>query len=256
MSAIVLTSKPGLQSVSALAIPTTWDQTWFKNFVSNVLKGGDVRNAIAGPGITITGNLASPYATISAGGGGTVAFTGPVSFSGGVTITGPSTIIKTELFIQTSGGVSTFVVTGNVTGITVEGYGPTAGGLVDMTPDTGTFTATLTGCTTSPTATARWSRNGNQVTLTIPQLLGTSNANTCAITGLPPEIQATSAGCLMALPEDFVENGGALVNTVSFAVLNSGTITLYLGGSSSGWGTTLTKGFSAGSGVTVSYEIN
>jgi hypothetical protein len=99
MSAIVLTSKPGLQSVSALAIPTTWDQTWFKNFVSNVLKGGDVRNAIAGPGITITGNLASPYATISLGGAG------PVTLPGTVTITTPAASGST-LIVQPANGTT------------------------------------------------------------------------------------------------------------------------------------------------------
>jgi hypothetical protein len=242
MSAIVLTSKPGLQSVSALAIPKDWDQTWMKNFVSNVLKGGDVRNAIAGPGITITGNLASPYATISAGGGGTVAFTGPVSFSGGVTITGPSTIIKTELFIQTSVGVSTFVVTGNVTGITVEGYGPTAGGLVDMTPDSGSFTFTATGMSTTPTGTGFWVRLGNMVLLLLPAITGTSNANTFTYTGLPAEIQAART-ITCPLVEDYVENGGAVVNTAA-AVLTSGsgTVRFDLGGSSTGWGSTLAKG--------------
>jgi hypothetical protein len=245
MSAIVLTSKPGLQSVSALSIPKDWDQTWMKNFVSNVLKGGDVRNAVGANGIVVSGNLASPYATIALGG------TGPIVLTNDVTINPPS---GTPLTVKIN-GTTLFIVNGT-TAPTIQGYGPNAGGLVDMTPDSGTFTATLTGCTTSPTATARWSRNGNQVTLTIPQLTGTSNANTCTITGLPAEIQATSAGCLIALPEDFVENGGALVNTVSLAVLNSGTITLYLGGSSSGWGTTLIKGFSAGSGITVTYQIN
>jgi hypothetical protein len=254
MSAIVLTSKPGLQSVSALAIPTTWDQTWFKNFVSNVLKGGDVRNAIAGPGITITGNLASPYATISAGGGGAVAFTGPVSFSGGVTITGPGTVIKTGLLIETSGGVSTFVVTGSVTGTTVEGYGPTAGGLVNMTPDTGTFTVTLTGCTTSPTATAVWARIGNLVILALPALTGTSNTTSMTMTGLPTEIQP-SRDQLLPLPS--IESGGAIITTADSGVevvASSGSLFFFVNNSFSGFGNTLLKGL-AGS-CTCAYLLN
>jgi hypothetical protein len=64
MSALI--SKPGLTPVSlGISIPTTWDRVWFKSVVANLLKGADVRNAIAGPGITITGNISTPYATIS-----------------------------------------------------------------------------------------------------------------------------------------------------------------------------------------------
>lgn len=77
MSALI--SKPGITLASAgLAIPKDWDAVWFKGLVANLLKGADVRNAIAGPGITITGNISTPYATISAGGPGTVTFTGNV----------------------------------------------------------------------------------------------------------------------------------------------------------------------------------
>jgi hypothetical protein len=62
--AIVLASKPGLSSTTTLHIPKDWDPTWFRNFISNQLKGADVRNAIGANGISITGTIASPYATI------------------------------------------------------------------------------------------------------------------------------------------------------------------------------------------------
>jgi hypothetical protein len=65
-----LISKPGITNASVLSIPKAWDQTWFRSLVNAQLKGADVRNAIAGPGITITGTLASPFATISVGGTG------------------------------------------------------------------------------------------------------------------------------------------------------------------------------------------
>jgi hypothetical protein len=59
-----LKSKPGLTGATALSIPKTWDPKWFRGFISNMLKGADVRNAIGVDGITITGNISSPYATI------------------------------------------------------------------------------------------------------------------------------------------------------------------------------------------------
>jgi hypothetical protein len=236
MSAIVLTSKPGLQPNSAgLSIPTTWDPVWFKNLVSNLLKGADVRNAIAGPGITITGNIASPYATISAGGAG-APFTAPV-------------------IIKTTGGVTVFEVFNSLTGPTVEGFGPTAGGLVDMTPDVSNFTATLTGCTTSPTATCPWTRIGNLVTLFIGPVTGTSNANTCTLTGLPAAIQPTRTQWL-AVAADAMESGGALSPSGATMQVQagSGTITFFFGGSSTGWGATLIKGISTG--FSVSYLLS
>jgi hypothetical protein len=67
--AIVLKSKPGLSSTTVLNIPKDWDPTWFRNFISNQLKGADVRNAIGANGITVSGTIASPYATISLGPG-------------------------------------------------------------------------------------------------------------------------------------------------------------------------------------------
>jgi hypothetical protein len=50
----------------------------------------------------------------------------------------------------------------------------------------GSFTGTLTGCTTSPTATMYYSSSGNTCTISLPtNLLGTSSSTTCTITGLP-----------------------------------------------------------------------
>lgn len=52
----------------------------------------------------------------------------------------------------------------------------------------GTFTATLTGVTTTVTGTARYVRVGKSVTLYIPALTGTSNSTACTITGIPASI--------------------------------------------------------------------
>lgn len=66
--AIQLKSKPGITGANVLAIPKDWDPVWFRHFVNNQLKGADVRNAIGAGGITVSGNISSPYATITGSG--------------------------------------------------------------------------------------------------------------------------------------------------------------------------------------------
>lgn len=56
----------GLQFIPlARSIPTQWDAAWFAKFVREVLAQADVRNALEGPGISISGQSGEP-ATISA----------------------------------------------------------------------------------------------------------------------------------------------------------------------------------------------
>lgn len=231
-----LISKPGITNASVLAIPKTWDGTWFRSFVNSQLTGADVRNAIAGPGITITGNLSTPYATISAGGAG-APFTAPI-------------------IVKTSAGVTVFEVFNSTTGPTIEAYGPNAGGLVDMTPDTGTFTATGAGFSgTAPTFACRWRRVGGMVTLSIntggTTVTGTSNATTFALTGLPSEIQ-TAAG-VYDFSAPFFTNNGAQTNGSAQINSASGTITLFAGtsGSASSWTASGAKGLNGN--LTISY---
>jgi hypothetical protein len=90
-----LISKPGITSASTLSIPKDWSPVWFRKFIQNLLTGADVRNAIGTGGITISGNISSPYATIgfnpttttttapAAGGAGAL----PATPAGYVTIT-------------------------------------------------------------------------------------------------------------------------------------------------------------------------
>ncbi len=77
---IALATKPGINGANTLSIPTEWDATWFRKFIANSLKGADVRNAVGSGGISVTGNIASPYATIG--------FAAPVTIPGPVTING------------------------------------------------------------------------------------------------------------------------------------------------------------------------
>lgn len=123
----------------------------------------------------------------------------------------------------------------------IKGMGPTAGVLVDMTPDSGTFTVTLTGCTTSPTGTAKWQRVGNLVFLFLPAVTATSNANSCTMTGLPAGIQPTATP--QNLQAGLFEDNTAATDTVTAQVNNgSGTITFLKSGSATGFTTSGTKG--------------
>lgn len=88
----------------------------------------------------------------------------------------------------------------------------------------GTFTVTLTGCTTTVTGTASWERRGNIVTLLLPSLSGTSNVTTCTLTGAPAAI--------LPATEQFgminVQNSAAEI-IGSFRYFTSGTISLSAG---------------------------
>lgn len=78
-----LQTKPGINGANTLSIPKDWDSTWFRKFLANSLKGADVRNAVGSGGITVSGNISSPYATIG--------FGAPVTLPGPVTITTSAT---------------------------------------------------------------------------------------------------------------------------------------------------------------------
>lgn len=54
----------GLQEIP-LRVPDQWDPAWFTRFVREVLALADIRNAVEGTGVTITGNSSQP-ATIAA----------------------------------------------------------------------------------------------------------------------------------------------------------------------------------------------
>lgn len=93
MPLTILKVPPGISSGAVKNIPDKWDAAWFRRFITNFLQGGDVRNATAGTGITIAGNLASPFATISATGGS----------GGGVpTATAPSKISDLMIWVDAS----------------------------------------------------------------------------------------------------------------------------------------------------------
>jgi hypothetical protein len=183
--AIVLASKPGLSSTTTLHIPTTWDPTWFRNFISNQLKGADVRNAEGSGGIKVTGTLASPYATIG--------FGAPVTLPGPVTITGGGLVVGTP-----SGG-NEGAGTVNATNYYLNGV---------LLVQTGTFIGTLTGMTTTVTGTFTYTIVGNTCTLSA-SFNGTSNSTSMTLTGIPAVCQPATQR--QFVPVTLFDNGSFVV---------------------------------------------
>lgn len=110
-------------------------------------------------------------------------------------------------------------------------------GVLAATTDNGTFTATLTGCTTSPTASVKYRVCGKVVVLDIPAVSATSNATTMTLTGLP--VALYSGINTEAMLCRVTDNGAASIGTASITA-SSGTITFGLGvgsGSFTGSGT-------------------
>ena len=103
----------------------------------------------------------------------------------------------------------------------------------------GSFTATLVGCTTSPTATVSYSVVGGLVTINIPTLQATSNSTSCSLTGLPVAIQPQSQ--IVNTPLFIQDNG---VYSIGQMQINpaSGTITLQKNGVTAGWTASGSKG--------------
>lgn len=100
-----------------------------------------------------------------------------------------------------------------------------------------TFTATLTGCTTTPTVVAYIDRAANAVTIHIPGITGISNTTAATITGLPVWAHPTRAQVMKGL---LVDNGN---NVDGFVTINtSGLITLYPSAALGGFAATASKG--------------
>ena len=103
-----------------LAIPKNWDSKWFRDIVSNLLQGGDVRNAVGANGIVVSGNISSPYATIG--------FAAPVNLPGPVTITdaSPGTVALTIIPASGQNALNILAAAGQAATISLAGNGATA----------------------------------------------------------------------------------------------------------------------------------
>jgi hypothetical protein len=110
----------------------------------------------------------------------------------------------------------------------------TAGLMTTATYESGSFTATLQGCTTSPTMTVSYRRVGQVVTLVHQGVTATSNTTALSYTGLPAALTpaATSRICSGITDNGVIESGyydisGTTVTGVrttgSLTFTNSGT---------------------------------
>jgi hypothetical protein len=113
----------------------------------------------------------------------------------------------------------------------------TSSGLISA-EDSGSFTGTLTGCTTSPTVTIKYARSGKIVTLLIPNITATSNSTAATITGLPSTLYPVSnnQGSIAA-----IQNNGSTAAGL-MRVLPTGVIDLFPDAAGSNFTASGTKG--------------
>lgn len=111
---------------------------------------------------------------------------------------------------------------------------------------TGTFTGTLTGCTTAPTATFNYCITGNiAVIYSSSALIGTSNSTTCSITGLPAVL--TPVNSIIVTLADVFNNGA---HTAGAAAQVSGTtLFLYAGPNAAPFVNTGIKGYAGSNAI-------
>lgn len=109
--------------------------------------------------------------------------------TGGVTIPVPASGVAFSVTGVSGNRPAVFNGAGTTTACAVAVYEPLFGiaaNTLAATYETGTFTGTLTGCTTAPTATFNYSRVGSTVTIDCSAgLTATSNTVACTVTGLP-----------------------------------------------------------------------
>jgi len=97
----------------------------------------------------------------------------------------------------------------------------------------GSFTATLVGCTTSPTQTWKWVKVGSMVTITPPNTVisGTSNSTGKSFTGLPASLYPATSIATFCQASD---NGGAYTVGL-FTISAAGVIAVYKDANGSNW---------------------
>ncbi len=106
-----------------------------------------------------------------------------------------------------------------------------------VTESLGADTLTLTGCTTSPTGAVKAVKQRNQVTLTLPQITGTSNSSAATLTGLSTGLRPATAQTVGLRITD------AGTTAFGLGVVNpDGTITLQTGAGGGAFTNSGTKG--------------
>jgi Pectate lyase superfamily protein len=112
----------------------------------------------------------------------------------------------------------------------------------------GTFTATATGLTTSPTGTCKYVVNDGAVTLDIPGITGTSNATSFTLTGAPVAVRPAVDKDVLCRVQD---NSGA-VGLGLLRMKTTGVLELYVGAAGAAFTASGTKAVAA---MSVSYTL-
>jgi hypothetical protein len=244
---VVGTSIANSLTFDAAGLQTTFNAGGAGQFrISQVQAGtanGDLAEFQMGSGATafalFVANAANASALVTAG---------PIGASGTIRTLGNAPIVfgvNNHIIAQMSGSTTTAAISG---------WGPVAAAMVDMTPDSGSFTLTHTGFSTAVTSTATWSRNGNQVVLNTGTVTGTSNATTWTATGLPAGLAPVRTQTITMGDASDAGVGVAAVVTVtaSSTTLQFGK-GFFQGGA---WTNTGAKGFGNTGGTTFSYLLN
>lgn len=228
---------------------------------SHLFQAGITANQAAGL-VVINSTTATNSAISSYGLGGVnkVRFGAEGTASG--TITGSA--VGDAVAFTTGGALDVSVDTGGSMGFRVLntpqilGKGPTAAALVDMTPDTGTFTSTYTGMTAAVTCTSVWNRIGKMVLLALCAASGTSNTTSFTMTGLPAAIQPATLAFQDVLIPGLADNGVPLstTNLIGIARVSSasGTILFLKSNNSAGWTAAGSKGINVSNPI--AYLLN
>lgn len=141
-----------------------------------------------------------------------------------------------------------FKISGTAAVPLIQGFGATAGALVDMTPDSGSFTCTAQGITGTPTGTAFWTRIGNIAVVTLPAITGTSSGTAFSYTfvqptGLPVPTHGQSPGVIPFAEDNTAtaEAGVQITNgTFTFLKFGSGSVNSWTNGGTKGLSTSNT----------------
>jgi hypothetical protein len=107
---------------------------------------------------------------------------------------------------------------------------------------TGSYTGTLTGCTTSPTATIKYSKIGNVVTIYVPTVNATSNSAALTITGGPAAIQPVSQVMVPLAIGALFDSGSGFQSNAVFISAGSSTIQFMKNASTGGFSNSGAKG--------------
>lgn len=112
----------------------------------------------------------------------------------------------------------------------------------------GSFTATLTGCSdaTAPTGTIEYTLVDDVVTLSIPTITGTSNTTAASLTGMPAELYPSALRGALGITTDNGSSSAARLN-----INTTGVIDLYVSAASAIFTASGTKGIQI---VTISYK--